>query len=178
MPFVLNDRAGRWNNSPKNWRRAESKIYDQYGITNSRSAESRKEIGGPHRDRHRADSAGPDVSRVRPERILELHASAKRYAARDPDGDGGVDESGLHDGGIGCGSAHRGAAPDESFRPAGADAARADYCGHPHVSHLHGAGDNCRWHYRDGDGTLSRLGVPQRVPTDAPSEINSELCAV
>src|SRR5262249_54023519 len=61
----------------------------------------------------------------------------------------------------------------ESFRPAGAHAARADYCWHSHISHLHGAGDNCPWHRRYSDGTLSRLGVSQSVPTAAPGENNS-----
>src|SRR5262249_51221012 len=95
------------------------------------------------------------------------------HAAGNYDRYGGADESRLYDGGFGRGSAHRGAAPDESFRSAGAGAARADYCGNPHVSHLHGAGDNCPWHHRYSDGTLSCLCVWLRVPTDAPGKNNS-----
>src|SRR5262249_1208440 len=151
----------------------KEKNYDRYGITKSRNAEPGKEIGGTHPDRDRADSAGPDVSGVWTERLPELHAPTEGHATGNHHRDGGADEGWLYDGGFECGSAHRGAAPNESFRPAGAGAARADYGGHPHVSHLHGAGDNCPWHRRYSDGTLSRLGVSQVVPTAAPGENNS-----
>src|SRR5262249_53731952 len=148
------------------------KIYDRYSNTNSRNRGPGKEIGGPDRDRDRADSAGPDISRVWPERLPEFHAATEGYAAGNHDRYGCTDERRVYDGGFGRGSAHRSASTRESFRPAGARAARADYCGHSHVSHLHGAGHDRSWRHCDFDGTLSRLGVSRRVPTDASGENN------
>src|SRR5216110_10064 len=145
----------------------KGKTHDRHRITNSGNARSRRKIGWPHRDRHRSDSVRPDVSRLWPERIPELHSCAERHAAGNIERDRRVDESRLHDRRVRRGSTRRGAAPDESFRAAGAGAPGANCGRHHHISRRHAACHDWPGHRRPLDGTLSGVGVSWSVSLDA-----------